>query len=424
MTDATRLASALNVVIVGHVDHGKSTLIGRMLHETGSLPEGKLEATARACREAGREFEFAFLLDALEEERDQGITIDTARIRFRAGRRDCVIIDAPGHKEFLKNMVSGAAAAEAALLLIDAEEGVQEQSRRHGYLLKLLGIRQIAVVINKMDLVNYCSDAFGSIRDQYLEFLQQAGIAARFVIPVSASLGDNITMLSDRTPWYNGPTVLEALDLFEPRVPREDAPLRLPVQDVYKFDRRRIIAGRIESGSIREGDQIVFSPSGHRGAVKTIERWQSSRNGAAVAGESIGITLSEQLFIERGDIVSHPDDVPTSSRLLQANVFWLGDRHLTPGRGYVLKLATQEVECQVSSISGVLDTSTLASVGAGASEVAKNEVATVGIELKKPVAYDSFSGVVETGRFVIVDDKDVAGGGIITQTDVAHTYQI
>ncbi|MCL5105619.1 MAG: GTP-binding protein [Armatimonadetes bacterium] len=416
----------MNIVIVGHVDHGKSTLVGRLFYDTGSLPDGKYEAVARVCEDTGKLFEFAFLLDALEEERDQGITIDTAQTYFSTDQRDYVIIDAPGHKEFLKNMVTGAASADAAILLIDAEEGVQEQSRRHGYLLKLLGIRQVTVVINKMDLVDYSQEVFESVKAEYVRFLSQMNVEPGFVIPVSARDGDNVAKRGEATmPWYDGPTVLESLDLFTAIGSKQELPLRMPVQDVYKFDRRRIVAGRVESGVLKEGDEITFSPSGHKAVVKTIERWNSPERDFATPGESIGITLTEQIFVERGDVVSHHDRAPRSSNAITASLFWLGDRHLKVGKTYTLKLATQELECEVTSLSNVIDTSSLASVGAVATEVAKNEVATVTLHLRKPIAFDAFSEIVETGRFVIVDEYNVAGGGIIPpQPEMTDNYDI
>lgn len=415
----------MNIVIVGHVDHGKSTLVGRLLYDTGSLPEGKYEAVARVCEDTGRQFEFAFLLDALQEERDQGITIDTAQVHFRTAKRDYVIIDAPGHREFLKNMVTGAASADAAILLIDAEEGVQEQSRRHGYLLKLLGIRQVTVVITKMDLVGYSREVFDLVRSEYLRFLSRLDVQPHFVIPVSALHGENVAARGEATGgWYDGPTVLESLDAFTPPSSKEELPLRLPVQDVYKFDRRRIVAGRVESGVIRVGDRIRFSPSNHEAVVRTIERWSSPTRDYALPGESIGITLAEQLFVERGDIVSHIDDPPQVLTSVVTSLFWLGRRHLRTGKSYILKLATQEVDCMVSSIGNVIDTSSLASVGDVTTEVAGNEVATVTLDLKRPVACDSFGTVMETGRFVIVDENDLAGGGIIRQAGLPENYQI
>lgn len=414
----------MNIVIVGHVDHGKSTLVGRLFYDTGSLPEGKYEAVARVCEDTGKPFEFAFLLDALEEERDQGITIDTAQAYFHTDDREYVIIDAPGHKEFLKNMITGAASAEAAILLIDAEEGVQEQSRRHGYLLKMLGIRQVVVVLNKMDLVGYSQEVFETVKSEYLKFLSELGVEAQFVIPVSARHGENVAGRNGSIGWYEGPTVLESLGVFTPAGSKEDLPLRFPVQDVYKFDSRRIIAGRVESGTLRIGDRIRFSPSGHEAVVKTIERWSGPKRDHALPGESIGITPEDQLFVERGEIISHPESAPYVSSTLTANLFWLGDHHLRVGKKYVMKLATQEIECLVASISGVINTSTLASVGDSVMELAKNEAATVSLDLKKPVAFDSFGDVMETGRFVIVDDLNVAGGGTIPTTSLSETYQI
>ncbi|MHB0936412.1 MAG: sulfate adenylyltransferase subunit 1 [Armatimonadota bacterium] len=413
---------SMHIVIVGHVDHGKSTLIGRLFYDTNSLPDGKYDSVARVCEETGKPFEFAFLLDALEEERDQGVTIDTAQARFHTTARDYVLIDAPGHKEFLKNMVTGASSAEAAILLIDAAEGVQEQSRRHGYLLHLLGIKQVTVAINKMDLAGYSQEVFESIKAEYLAFLGELGVRPASVIPVSARDGENVARRSECMSWYDGPTIIEALDQFTVRPPKEHQPLRFPVQDIYKFDQRRILAGRVESGALAEGDEIVLTPSGRRGVVRTIERWHSPKTGPAVAGESVGITLTEQLFIERGEVISHPDRAPAMGEQLLANIFWLGGRHLAAGRPYTLKLATAEMPVQVESIISVVDTATLATAGERR-EVAKNEVATVLLALKKPVAFDVFTEIVETGRFVLVDGYDVAGGGIILQP-VETSYEI
>src|SRR5215211_3910397 len=247
-------APPLKIVFVGHVDHGKSTLIGRILHDTGSLPEGKLDAIKQACVAEGMEFEFAFLLDALLEEQAQNITIDTTQIPFRTAMRRYVIIDAPGHKEFLKNMITGAASADGAVLVIAANEGVSEQSRRHTYLLSLLGIRQILVVVNKMDLVGFDATTFAAIEDEYREFLHSVGLNAARFIPASARSGENVARRIRATmSWYDGPTLLEALDEVETPRASLDQPLRFCVQDVYRFDERRIIAGRIESGRLRAG---------------------------------------------------------------------------------------------------------------------------------------------------------------------------
>src|SRR3979409_2289985 len=237
----------VRIVIVGHVDHGKSTLVGRLLHETGSLPEGKLEMLKAVSARRGMPFEWSFLLDALQTERDQGITIDTTQIRFRTGSRDIVLIDAPGHAEFLRNMITGASQADGAVLIIDALEGVRDQTRRHGYLLHLLGVKQVAVVVNKMDRVDFSAARFNEISTEISAHLVDLGLKPSAVIPISARDGDGVAERTSKIAWYKGPTVVGGLDALEPARPLERLPLRLPVQAIYKFDDRRIVAGRIES---------------------------------------------------------------------------------------------------------------------------------------------------------------------------------
>ncbi len=404
----------LRLVIVGHVDHGKSTLVGRLLSDTGTLPEGKLDFVRDICKQQGKEFEFAFLLDALEEEQEQGITIDTSQIFFHTEQRKYVIIDAPGHKEFLKNMVTGAADAEAALLLIDANEGVQEQSRRHGYILKLLGLTQVAVVINKMDLIGYDEKVYNSIKSEYTAFLDSLGIEAREFIPVSAKLGVNIAASKDEMPWCKGPTVLKMLDQFEKKPPQDHLPFRFPVQDVYKFDERRIIAGRVESGKLKTGDRVIFSPSNKQAVVKSIEAWSvPDKPSSATSSESIGFTLDEQIFVERGDVCTLMDQLPIVSTTFDANVFWMGKRNLEKGRKFILKLNTQEVECEVVEFKKAIDASTL-EILTNQDYIAKNDVAELTLSTRNPVAFDLFGSIATTGRFVLVDEYDVCGGGIIT----------
>ncbi|MCY3018759.1 MAG: adenylyl-sulfate kinase [Planctomycetota bacterium] len=404
----------MKIVIVGHVDHGKSTFVGRLFYDTGSLPTGKYEQLVRIAERRRVPFEWANLMDSLQSERDQNITIDTAQIWFSTARRQYVIIDAPGHKEFLKNMVTGAANADAALLLIDAHEGVQEQSRRHGYMLHLLGIRQVIVLVNKMDLVAYAAATFARIEAEYRGFLTKLGVAPKLFIPISARHGDNLAANSANTPWYKGPPVVAAIDtLFEVDQLPTRKPLRLPIQDVYRFDHRRILAGRIESGTVKVGDRLVFAPRNKTAVVKAIERWRVPAGDSASAGESIGLTLGEQIFVERGHMASHEADPPILAREFRANLFWLGRERLETGRKYKLKLATQEVECEVAAIHKIIDASTLAEGDAGRSYVAKNDVAELTIRTKYPVAFDNHDRIAETGRFVIVDHREVSGGGII-----------
>ena len=422
----------LRIVIVGHVDHGKSTLVGRFLHDTGALSQGKFEAIQASCQRRGVPFEWAFLMDALQAERDQNITIDVSQIAFKtAAGRPGVLIDAPGHKEFLKNMITGAARADAALLLIAANEGVREQSRRHGYLLSLLGLKQVAVVVNKMDLVGYDPEVFRAIEREYRDFLFAFGVEPKVFIPISAREGANVAARSETMPWYTGPTIAEVLDVFTPPVSAAAGPLRLPIQDVYRFDARRILAGRIESGTLRVGDELTFSPFNKTATVASIEHWperpaNANGNGhgateSVEAGESVGITLTEQIFVERGHVASHVFDAPIESNRVKASVFWLGRKDLTLGGSYKLKLATQELECQIASIERVIDASTLAAPASrdGAEEgsairtVSRNDVAELTLQMRKPLVLDNHDRVAPLGRFVLVDGHDVSGGGIV-----------
>ncbi|MFB3071121.1 MAG: GTP-binding protein, partial [Nitrospirales bacterium] len=327
--DTNEIRDRMDIVIVGHVDHGKSTLLGRLYADTGTLSEGKVEKIQAICKQQGKEFEYAFLFDAFLEEQQQGITIDTARTFFQWAGRQYIIIDAPGHKEFLKNMISGAARAEAALLLIDALEGVREQSKRHGLLLSMLGVKQVTVVVNKMDLVGYRQDTFDGIEKEYREFLAQLNVTPQFVIPASAKLGDNIAKPSPNLSWFTGPTVLDSLAKFSSESEKAEQPLRFPIQDVYKFDARRILVGRITSGRLKVGDRLICSPSNKAAVVQSVEAFNIEPPPTqAQAGQSVGVTLDEQIFVERGEVISHEDSLPLVSTSFRANLFWLGRRPL------------------------------------------------------------------------------------------------
>ncbi|MGF7429212.1 GTP-binding protein [Thermoanaerobacterium thermosaccharolyticum] len=407
------------IVVVGHVDHGKSTVIGRLLYDTKSLPEGAIEKVKRISKETGKPFEYAYLLDAFEEEQKQGITIDTTQIQFHTKKRDYVIIDAPGHVEFLKNMISGAANAEAALLVIDANEGVREQSKRHGYILSLLGIKKVYVLVNKMDLIDYSEEKFLDVKSDMDTFLKSINVFPQKYIPVSAFHGENIALRSEKMPWYKGDTVLDALDIFEKDKDIIDKPLRLPIQDVYKFDNRRIIAGRIESGVLNVGDEIVIYPSKRASKVKSIEYWQEKDKATKVeAGMSVGITLFDEFFYKRGEFITRKDDeAPLVGDTFKANIFWMGEKRLTINKRYKLKLVTQETECEIAAINKVIDASTLFS-NDNAKEVNTNEVAEVVIKTKDKICFDEFRNNHVTGRFVIVDGYDISGGGIINGLEI------
>jgi bifunctional enzyme CysN/CysC len=405
----------VKIVFVGHVDHGKSTLIGRILTETGSLPEGKVESLQKACAAQGQPFEYAFVLDALSEEQEQNITIDTTQIQFRSARRAYVIIDAPGHQEFLKNMITGAANADAAVVVIAADEGVREQSRRHGRLLSLLGLREVIVAVNKMDVAAFAEDRFRQIESEYAAFLRDLGLTAHAFIPLSASSGENVTTTAGSAmPWFKGTNLLEELDKLETARSTRELPLRFPIQDVYRIDKRRIFAGRIESGTIRIGDQLVFSPHNKTARVATIERWPAAATESAEAGESIGITLSDHIFIERGHIASHETDAPAESNRLHARIFWIGRDPLVVDARYRLKLVTQDVECQVVAIANVIDAATLDSVPVERPELRTNEVGEVILQTRGPLVFDDHERIPSLGRFVLADAGHLVGGGIIS----------
>ena len=409
----------VRIVIVGHVDHGKSTLVGRLLHETGSLPEGKLEMLKAVSRRRGMPFEWSFLLDALQTERDQGITIDTTQIRFRTNSRDIVLIDAPGHAEFLRNMITGASQADAAVLIIDALEGVRDQTRRHGYLLHLLGIRQVAVVVNKMDRVDFSAARFKEISDEISAHLTGLGVTPSSVIPISARDGDGVATLTPRIGWYGGPTVVAALDALEPARPLEALPLRLPVQAIYKFDDRRIVAGRIESGHLTAGEEIVIMPAGKIAKIRTVESWPvTPLSGKQGAGRSVGITLDRELFIERGDIIAHVGSSPRDTRRLRARIFWLHEKPLSKGEQILLRLGTRESRATVTAIENAVDPGDLASTEIEA--IAKNHVGEIDIALSQPFAADPHADNPRTGRLVIEVNGRIAGGGLVLSVDAGQ----
>jgi len=371
-----------------------------------------MEAIEKMCERRGMPFEWAFLMDSIQAEHDQGITIDTSQIRFKTAKRPCVIIDAPGHIEFLKNMITGAASSEAALLLIDANEGIKEQSRRHGYLLSLLGIPQVAVLVNKMDLVGYDADCFGAVAEEYRAYLESIGVTATGFIPISAREGDNIAAHSRHMPWYQGATVLQMLDGFQPRPPLADRPLRMLVQDVYKFDHRRIIAGRVEAGTLRVGDEVLFSPSNKTARIASIEAWSVPELPEAVAaGQSAAVTLETQLFVERGEVISHREQPPMETNVFKGRLFWLGQRPLSAGAVYTLKLGTLECPVTVEHIDRVVDTNALDL--SDADKIERNAVGEVVLRTRRLLALDEHHLSAATERFVLVENYvPVAGGQI------------
>ena len=316
-------------------------------------------------------------------------------------------------------MITGASRAEAALLVIDAHEGIRENSRRHGYILSMLGIKQVSVLVNKLDLVNYSEEIYDSIVKDYTEFLAAAGVTPISFIPVSAAMGDNIAKKSENMPWYSGLTVLSQLDAFSEEPPLDDLPFRMPVQDVYKFtssgDERRIIAGTVESGTLKVGDGIMFYPSGKKTTVASIEEFNRPKRTAVSSGFSTGITMTEQIYVKRGDLAVKTDEKPpvTASRI-DVSLFWLGREPFCDNRRYYLKTGSAKVPMRLEKITYVLNASTLEKTVKPSVE--KNEVAQCTLALERPVAFDISSDLASTGRFVIVDKYEISGGGIITGT--------
>jgi bifunctional enzyme CysN/CysC len=409
----------MNIVIVGHVDHGKSTVIGRLLADTHSLPDGKLEQVRADCELNSKPFEYAFLLDALKDEQAQGITIDAARVFFKSSLRPYLILDAPGHIEFLKNMITGAARAEAALLVIDAAEGVQENSRRHGYMVSMLGVHQLAVVVNKMDLVNWDEAVYDRIVAEYSAFLEQVGIRPSCFIPVSGRGGDNIADRSGNLPWYTGPTVLDALDTFRSEPAPVEQPFRMPVQDVYKFtkqgDDRRIVAGTIDSGTVRVGDDVIFYPSGKKSRIKSLEAFNRPVQSRAEAGFAVGFTLQEQIYITRGEVATlESEPRPQVTTRLRVSLFWLGREAMVKRKEYLLKLGTARVTARLEEVLRVMDASNL-ETAQQRNAVQRHDVAECVLKLDRAIACDLAEDIPTTSRFVLVDDFEIRGGGIVRE---------
>ena len=409
----------MNIVIVGHVDHGKSTVIGRLLADTGSLPQGKLEAVRESCRRNAKPFEYAFLLDALKDEQAQGITIDMARCFFKTAARDYIIIDAPGHIEFLKNMITGASRAESALLVIDADEGIKENSKRHGQMMSMLGVKQVTVLANKMDLVDFSEEVFEKLKADYTAFLARINVTPVSFIPVSAREGDNIASLSERMPWYKGFTVLEQLDQFISEKELQEKPFRFPVQDIYKFTRsnddRRIIAGTVAAGSVRVGDEVLFLPSGKTSVIQSVESFNTSPKERATAGEPSGFTLTTQIYIRPGELMVKPSDPqPEVGSRFRVNIFWLGRVPMIRQKEYKLKLGSARATVRLAEICNTLDASDL-TLSRSKQQIDCRDVSECILETTRPIAFDTTVVSEATGRFVIVDNYEIAGGGSVVE---------
>jgi len=407
----------LKFVAVGHVDHGKSTLIGRLLYDTNSLPPDKIEEVRKASEEAEGVPEFAFVMDHLEEERKNRITIDTAQIFFKTAKRDYTIIDAPGHKQFLKNMITGSTQAEAALLLVDALEGLREQTHRHAFMLSLLGIRQVIVVINKMDLVDYSQEHFDQLSEKVTARLREFGteVPPEMIIPIAARLGHNVAGRSDKLSWYKGMTLLEALDQLQSSGTTEKDALRFPVQDIYDVDGQKVLVGRVASGTIEAGDEVIFHPSGKSAVIAEIKKL-GERPQRAVAGESIGLVLKDGgalKALKRGEVACPVDSSLNVSNTVVATVFWMSGQPLQKGQTLDFKCATQQMPCKVRKISDRINSSSLELIASDADELRETEVAKLTLKMNSCVSTDPFEQIAEMGRFVLMRDNDTVAGGVV-----------
>jgi bifunctional enzyme CysN/CysC len=409
----------LRVVIAGHVDHGKSTLVGRLMHDTGSLTEGRMQELEESCESRGLDvLEWSFLLDSFQAERDQAVTIDTTQIRLSTGKRDVVIIDAPGHIEFLKNMITGAAAADAAILVIDAVDGLQDQTRRHAFMLHLLGLKQVAVVVNKMDMVGYQEDRFCQIEKDILSCLKTISLDCVAVIPVAARHGDMLVDRGKSMPWYGGPTLLAVFDSMESTIPPVDAPLRFSVQDVYRFDEQRIVVGRVEIGIIRQGDTLLFSPHQQKAIVSSLAIWPADINKTvAQAGESIGLILDRPVFVERGYIASHEKNPPSLTRAFRATIFWFSTEPLKQGAVYKLHYGTHQSVVTVQSVDRVIDAGNLQQ-NETTEIVPRHAVADIVLSSRDMIAFDP------SGRFALYNDSGIVGGGLIREAAETRSSNI
>ena len=394
----------LRFITCGSVDDGKSTLIGRLLHDTKLLFDDQLAALTRDSQRHGTQgdsVDYALLLDGLEAEREQGITIDVAYRYFNTERRKFIVADCPGHEQYTRNMATGASTADVAIVLVDARKGLLTQTRRHSYIVSLLGIKHVVLAVNKMDLVDYDQAIFEDILEQYQVLAQRLNIASVTAIPLSALKGDNVIVNSDAMTWYTGPTLLEHLETVEIQALQCTQGFRLPVQWVCRPNQNfRGFAGNIAAGQIKVGDDIVVTPSGMRSKVASIIRGDQEVS-QAYRGHSVIISLTDEIDVSRGDVISVASDAPPISDQVAAHILWLSDAPLMPGRGYWLKLATRTVSAQVSEIKHKIDVNTQETLAAKRLEL--NEVGYCNLSFDQAITFESYRDNPTLGSFILID---------------------
>jgi bifunctional enzyme CysN/CysC len=408
--------SLLRFLTCGSVDDGKSTLIGRLLYDSKMIFEDQLaalEADSKKVGTQGGEIDFALLVDGLAAEREQGITIDVAYRFFSTDKRKFIVADTPGHEQYTRNMVTGASTADAAVILIDARKGVLTQTRRHSYLVKLLGIRHVVLAINKMDLVDWSKDVFDSILQEYSEFAEKIGLTKFTPIPMSALRGDNITAHSDAAPWYEGPALLPLLEVLPVEDALREKPFRMPVQWVNRPNLDfRGFSGFVSSGVVKPGDKVKALPSGRESTVERIVTLDGDLE-EAVAGQSITLTLKDEIDVSRGDILSTAGSPPEVADQFEATIVWFDDDHLLPGRPYLLKLGTRTVQAQVTEPKYKVNVNTLEQLAAKHLEL--NEIGVCNLALASPIAFDSYADNKDLGGFILIDrvSNRTVGAGML-----------
>ena len=409
--------SLLRFITCGSVDDGKSTLIGRLLYDSRMIFEdqlAQLEADSRRVGTQGSSIDFALLVDGLAAEREQGITIDVAYRFFATDRRKFIVADTPGHEQYTRNMVTGASTADLAVILIDARKGVLTQTRRHSFLVHLMGIRHVVLAVNKMDLVGYDQARFDEIVADYAAFAERLGMTDVVAIPISGVAGDNIASSSAQTPWYSGPTLMEHLETVEVDADRlQSQPFRMPVQWVNRPDLDfRGFAGLIASGAVRPGDAIRVEPSGRASTIARIVTHGGDLD-IAVAGQSVTLTLADEVDCSRGDVIAGAVGPPQVADQFETTIVWMADEPLLPGRSYWLKIGAQRVAAQVTEIKHRIHPDSLEQLAAR--ELALNEIAVANLSLDRPIAFDPYTDVPDTGGFILIDRMTNAtvGAGMI-----------
>ncbi len=410
-----------NLAIIGHVDHGKSTLVGRLLYETGSVPEHVIEQHREEAEEKGKGgFEFAYVMDNLAEERERGVTIDIAHQEFDTDKYYFTIVDCPGHRDFVKNMITGASQADNAVLVVAADDGVAPQTQEHVFLARTLGINELLVGINKMDVVDYAEDTYNEVVEEVNQLLNQVQfqVSDDSFIPISAFEGDNIAETSDNTPWYDGRTLLESLnDLPETEEP-SDAPLRLPIQDVYTISGIGTVpVGRLETGTMNVGDNVSFQPSDVGGEVKTIEMHHEEVPSAG-PGDNVGFNVRGigKDDIRRGDVCGPADDPPSVAETFQAQIIVMQHPSvITAGYTPVFHAHTSQVACTIESIDKKMDPASGEVAEENPDFIQSGDAAVVTIRPQKPLSIEPASEIPELGSFAIRDmGQTIAAGKVLS----------